>query len=539
MPAARSSADVTALLRDAASARPGAGDRLFDAVYPELRRIARASPGRERARHTLQPTALVHEAYLALLVGPGPGRRPRALPRRASQAMRRVLVDHARRRVAAKRGGGATLLPLDEALPLGDERRATVLALDDALGKLAPWTRPRRASSSCAYFGGLTLDEWPWSSACPGARSPATGTAGRMYRARARPCAILPVPAARVRARRGAAARGPALPAAARAGCLAPACAGDAALRPELESLLRAAVPGAASSRPPSAWRPRRRVPGVPRPRLAPAVQRSGVGRRIGPYQVTRVIGRGGMGAVYRAVRADDAFRKQVAIKLIRHGADDPSCADASGPSGRSWPPSTTRTSPGSSTAARPTTACPTSSWSIEGPIDRYCDAGALSVAERLRLFLHVCAAVQYAHQNLVVHRDLKPGNILVTADGAPKLLDFGIAKLLDATPGERATATMRQAMTPAYASPEQVRGEPITTASDVYSLGVLLYELLTGQPPYRLDRRTVRDRARDLRAEPEKPSAGCARDGGGQPRAGLTPERLRAAWPATWTPSC
>ncbi|MEC9373341.1 MAG: serine/threonine-protein kinase, partial [Planctomycetota bacterium] len=147
----------------------------------------------------------------------------------------------------------------------------------------------------------------------------------------------------------------------------------------------------------------------------------------------------------------------------------------------------------------------------IEGmPIDRYCDSHKLRVGERLELFRKVCMAVHHMHQNLVVHRDLKPGNILVTKDGEPKVVDFGIAKLLnpemagiDLAP----TATEMRLMTPEYASPEQVRGEPITTASDVYSLGVLLYELLTGHRPYRLKSRLQAEIERIIcDTEPDRP---------------------------------
>src|SRR5262249_8899688 len=143
-------------------------------------------------------------------------------------------------------------------------------------------------------------------------------------------------------------------------------------------------------------------------------------------------------------------------------------------------------------------------------PIHTYCDRRGLRVRERLLLFLDVCAAVQHAHRSLVVHRDLKPGNILVTAEGQPKLLDFGIAKLL--TPEgdleEAPTATILPLMTPDYASPEQLRGPPITTASDVYSLGVVLYELLTGRRPFTLKTESLEDIVRAVcETEPQPPS--------------------------------
>src|SRR6185312_11780525 len=213
------------------------------------------------------------------------------------------------------------------------------------------------------------------------------------------------------------------------------------------------------------------------------------IGRNIGPYQTVSKIGQGGMGTVYRAIRVDDHYLKNLAIKLARSGM-------ATGRYLRRFRserqimasldhPNIARLLDGGTTEE----GIPYLVMEyIEGqPIDAYCDSHSLNTVERLKLFCQVCAAVQYAHQSLVVHRDLKPGNILVTAEGIPKLLDFGIAKLLDPElffQTVEAGGTMMKAMTPEYASPEQVRGETITTSSDVYSLGVILYRLLTGHPP-------------------------------------------------------
>ena len=219
--------------------------------------------------------------------------------------------------------------------------------------------------------------------------------------------------------------------------------------------------------------------------------------QRIGPYRLIREIGRGGMGTVYLAVRSDDVFQKRVAIKILRARHRTLRAIVRRFRNERQIlasleHPNIARLLDGGTTDEG-------SPYFVMEYVEGQLDLGLLRRARagtsaRLRAVPQVCAAVQYAHQNLVVHRDIKPANVLVTSDGTPKLLDFGIAKLLE--PGARRTdarADRRPActlMTPEYASPEQVRGEPVTTATDVYSLGVLLYELLTGQPPYRLESR-------------------------------------------------
>ncbi|HLJ44966.1 MAG TPA: protein kinase [Bryobacteraceae bacterium] len=216
--------------------------------------------------------------------------------------------------------------------------------------------------------------------------------------------------------------------------------------------------------------------------------------QRFGPYRVTGTIGQGGMGAVYAAVRDDQVYEKQVAIKVLHLGLDTDSAKERFRQERQILAglehPYIARMLDGGET---PTGVSYIVMEHVDGEnIASYCKRSDLSRDERLRLFLKVCEAVQFAHQNLIVHRDLKPGNIMVTNDGTPKLLDFGIAKLID--PSSDRTATKVQALTPNYASPEQVRGLSISTASDVYSLGVVLYELLTGRLPYQIPTLTPLD---------------------------------------------
>jgi serine/threonine protein kinase len=263
-----------------------------------------------------------------------------------------------------------------------------------------------------------------------------------------------------------------------RAAWLGAQCAGESVLHDEVAQLL-------AQQRAPA---------GVLDDDAATALNRMGpiepavdpCGQRVGPYRLLKCIGEGGMGSVFLAER-DDAFAQRVALKQIR--------ADFGGVDiharflrereilARLVHPHIAQLHDGG--VADDGTPYFTLEY-VEGePITRYCDAQRLGVRQRVALLVKVCMAVAYAHRNLVVHRDLKPSNILVTADGDVKLLDFGIAKLLDAEPSPGLTATHARLMTREYAAPEQVLGEPITTATDVYVLGVLFYELLSGRLPY------------------------------------------------------
>ncbi len=242
------------------------------------------------------------------------------------------------------------------------------------------------------------------------------------------------------------------------------------------------------------------------------------IGKRIGAYRVTDLIGEGGMGTVLRAARDDDQYQKEVAIKLVKPGMgtgfvlrrfrhERQILANLEHPY-------IARLLEGGTTGdGQPYLVMEF----VEGlPIAQYCEEKALSLPDRLNLFRAVCSAVQYAHQNLVIHRDLKPSNILVMDDGTPKLLDFGIAKLLEPqndSPSATQTLTGMRIMTPDYASPEQARGEQVTTATDVYSLGVVFYELLTGQRPYQFAKLTPSEIERVIcQTQPQRPSDAVAK---------------------------
>jgi serine/threonine protein kinase/tetratricopeptide (TPR) repeat protein/TolB-like protein len=257
-------------------------------------------------------------------------------------------------------------------------------------------------------------------------------------------------------------------------------CGSDAELRAELDSLLSTYDADSGFLETPAlAGQEDLLAADVPDPR---------VGRRIGPYLVIRRIGEGGMGVVYEAVRADGQFRQRAAIKLVKRGMDSDFILrrfrhERQILAGLAHPNIGKLLDGGATEDGSPYFVMEY----IDGElIDQYCRSRSLPARARVQLIGQVCAAVEHAHRQRIIHRDIKPGNILVDANGTPKLLDFGIAKLLDVEPGATVdlTVTGLRMITPEYASPEQTRGEPATERSDVYALGVVLYELLSGQRP-------------------------------------------------------
>ncbi len=304
-----------------------------------------------------------------------------------------------------------------------------------------------------------------------------------------------------------------------RAEFLRQACGADEQLLAEIEGLLRGL------ERSPSFLE-------EPVLQVASDAEDTLVGTAVGPWRLLRRIGDGGTASVYAAARSDHEFRKVVAVKLIKAGMDYEEVLRRFRNERQILAaldhPNITRLLDGGSTAA----GLPYLVMEyVEGvPISQYCATHKLSVTERLQLFRTVCAALAYAHQNLIVHRDLKPANILVTAQGVPKVLDFGIGKLLRPESSGYTvpfTRTQMRMMTPEYASPEQVRGDPITTASDIYSLGVVLYELLAGRRPYRLKSGASTEIEQAIcEWEPERPSAAAARSDG-PVTAEETPQKL------------
>jgi len=264
------------------------------------------------------------------------------------------------------------------------------------------------------------------------------------------------------------------------------ACGGDQELRAELERML--GISGDIGIPLPDRIHAVIAAAAADANNTAQATERDAlIGSFLGPYRVLSLLGRGGMGAVYRAEREDDQFRKQVAIKVIPRVLAGPAAVARFRAERQILAnlehPNIARLLDGGTADGVPYLVMEY----IEGqPITRYVAEPNLSIADRVRLIRNVCAAVQFAHAKLVVHRDLKPANILVASDGTVKLLDFGVAKILDPAAADT-SLTSSMMMTPDYASPEQIRGEPVSTAGDVYSLGVVLYEVLTGERPYRV----------------------------------------------------
>lgn len=290
------------------------------------------------------------------------------------------------------------------------------------------------------------------------------------------------------------------------------ACPDDHTLRSEVEALLDEDQARLDFLDPP--------IPNSPAVVVAGFTEPTYLGRTIGPYRLIDVLGSGGMGTVYRAEGIGGRTEEPIAVKLIHPTAADPDMVRRFRRERRALEslrhPSITRLiDAGVTEEGLPFLVMEL----VEGlPVVQYCSANELSLDERLRLFLSVCAAVQYAHQRLVVHCDLKPSNILVVNDGSPKLLDFGLARLLTpaVNPNLRTTTSLTgRGLTPSYASPEQIRGETLTTATDGYSLGVVLYEMVTGVLPYEFKNKSGFEQERTIcETDPPAPSLAVARCG-------------------------
>jgi serine/threonine-protein kinase len=306
-------------------------------------------------------------------------------------------------------------------------------------------------------------------------------------------------------------------PAEQRALLLEQLCGADAQLRDEVEALLRADAAATGFER------------GVSSARGAAARDwsesgehaASRIGARVGPWRVLRELGRGGMGIVLLAERADGQFEQRAALKLIKLGMDSDAVLarflrERQILARLEHPHIARLLDGGIADDGRPYFAMEY----VDGqPLLQYCAQRSMKMEERIRLFLDICTAVQFAHGQLVVHRDIKPSNVLVTADGNAKLLDFGIAKLLAADEGGEATATALwhdRPLTPAYAAPEQLRGEPATVATDVYGLGCMLYELLTAQTPFEVGEAPTLEQIQKLleATSPRAPSQAVANGG-------------------------
>ena len=516
---------VTVLLRRWNDGDADARDQLISFVYPRLHQIAAGCLRRESDDHTLQPTALVHELYLKLLQ-----QRKADWGDRyhfyvfAAKVMRRILADHARAVNAEKRGSGLQAIPLSEDLPWIDLNSTDLIDINRLLDELEAVDARKVRLVELRYFVelygsgvsllvrdfggdrgtgfkyGAELDVREAADVDDARRIHAFAVRGFDSRLRdlgieANPMkppgeeGLTPERWQRMESIFNAALE---VEGSGRTEFLRRACDGDSTLREQVENLL------SASSERQTFVRQQR-----PAPRLHATV--------FGSYTIDREIGHGGMGTVYLAHRSDGQFEQCVALKVVSAHLSTQFFADRFRAERQILAqlnhPNITRLLDGGVTPdGDPYLAMEY----VDGePLDRYCDRLALSVAERIQLFLQICSAVEYAHRNLVIHRDLKPGNIFVTSGGSPKLLDFGTAKLLTVEDGNGGNPTRFGMLTPRYASPEQLRGEPVSTLSDLFSLGVMLYELVTGAWPFGdphspLDgmERAVRD------TEPSRPSS-------------------------------
>jgi serine/threonine-protein kinase len=466
-------------------------EQLVPLVYRDLQQLARRQL---RGTHlpTLNTTSLVHEAYLKLAGADAPGWEHRGhFFAVASMAMRQIVVDYARHSHAQKRGGAAPIERLDAEQIAVEAQAEALIELDEALRRLNALDERLPRIVECRFFTGLTAEE----------TAEALGVSLRTVerdwkRARAWLREELAAMDAERRARADAVfTEALDLEASAREACVRERCGEDHELADLVLRLL-----ADAESDDDAFLSPGRLLEGPLWQRASAALESGGIGpgSSVGAWTVVRELGAGGMATVYLVRRREAEFSQQAALKLIKRGIDTDEVAhrfrqERQILASLDHPNVARLLDGGVSEDGRPYFVMEY----VDGPpVDRWCEEQRATIEKRLALFLDVARAVEQAHRRLVVHRDLKPGNVLVDPRGDVKLLDFGIAKLLDplAAAEAPATRTAVRVMTPEYASPEQVRGEPVTTASDVYQLGLLLYELLTRRRAHQVEGGSLTD---------------------------------------------
>ena len=480
---------ISSLIAAAEAGDRSAAPALFSALYAQLHRVAKRELARRGAAPSLGATTLLHEAYLDMAERADQGFPDQArFMGYAARVMRGLIIDHARNRRATKRGGQFEITALNtEILEHAVDARKLV-DISDALDALAG-TRSRRSPRSSTSSSSAVFPS-PKSRRC---RAPPSGRFSAGGSARASTCT-----APSVRTRRSEPMTPNSIPSAGRLsvrtssrrstsrtptrdGRGSQGCANSILMWPPISRRCWTSTARLAQERFLESG-------AAARSGIAPVAVPIAAGQAVGAYTLVSPIGQGGMGAVWLAERSDGRFKRRAAVKFLSAAlagsAEERFKREGMILARLTHPHIAQLTDAGVAAWGQPYLVLE----HVDGePIDQYCEHHHLDVDARIQLFLEVLDAVAHAHANLIVHRDLKPSNVLVDASGHVKLLDFGIAKLIEEEGQPAATLLTRDgahAMTPAYAAPEQMTGGPITTATDVYALGVLLYVLFTGNHP-------------------------------------------------------
>ena len=473
--------EVTQLLEHARRGDRAALERFYARIYKELEVIARSQLGRQGPMTLIDPSSLINEVYLRISRQESlPGENRGAFFAYASSVMRSVIVDYLRARSAERRGGDQIRVTLGTDIEKHESADFEFRALSEVLKSLQGVDERAHRVVEMRYFGGMEIEEIAQFLQISPATVKRDWTKARLF---LRHQLANETEHHEQTARRGIDARGdgPARPVAGQVACRSRGAA----------QYPRAFAAGIACAGPGSARAGGVRSIAASWSRASGPATQSGLraDMRLGPYRIIRLVGEGGMGEVWLASRDDGLYEGQVAIKTLHPyfagGALRDRFLREAKVLGRLAHSNIARLL---DAGIQDGVVYLVLEYVSGRPLDVACDEEQLGIPARLRIFGQLCAGVAHAHSSLVIHRDIKPGNVLLTADGVPKLLDFGIANFYEPEAGGQPSDLTRltgRIFTPEYAAPEQVLGQEITTATDVYSLGMLLYVLLAGKLPY------------------------------------------------------